>query len=401
MHIKELKNCTYLICGAGITGLAIANELVNRGADDILIIEKEAYSGAHASGRNSGVLHAGIYYTPDSLKAKFCVEGNRLMKSFCRLHNLVLLETGKTIVMKIPSELDRLMELKKRADSCGAYTQIIESKDLTDLEPYAYTADKALYSPETAVIDPKQILQKLVEVLLQSGKVRISYSTSFLHVKDTHTIYTSRGSIAFKKFINAAGAFADKVAHSFGLAKEYKILPFKGTYKKLKKERDFLVQGNIYPVPDLRNPFLGVHFTRNADGNVYVGPTAIPALGRENYSFFAKLGPESVSILYRDAILLLLNDSFRYSAIAEIKKYFSQHFYESAKTLVPSLRIDDLEESQKVGIRPQLVNWPQRKLELDFLLLKDAESLHVLNAISPAFTTSMAFARYAASLLES
>lgn len=393
-------SATYVICGAGITGLAIAHELLQRGSEDILVIEKEAYPGAHASGRNSGVLHAGIYYTPDSLKAKFCVEGNRIMKAFCRAHNLTLVEAGKTIVMQTPEELDQLMELKKRADASGASTRIIESKDLAELEPYAYTADKAIYSPETANIDPRQILQKLTEVLLKSGKVRILYSTSFLNNKDSHTILTSQGSITFKKFINAAGAFADKVAHAFGLAKEYKIIPFKGTYKKIKQERGFLVQGNIYPVPDLRNPFLGVHLTRNTDGNVYVGPTAIPAFGRENYAFFSNLGLESLSILYRDAILLVLNDSFRYSAISELRKYNSQHFFEAAKILVPSLRLDDLEPAEKIGIRPQLVNWPQHKLVLDFVVLKDANSLHVLNAISPAFTTSMSFAQYAVDSIE-
>ncbi len=397
--MRESYGYEILIIGSGITGLTIARELLRRGVEDILILEKEKTSGAHASGRNSGVLHAGIYYTPDTLRAKFCVEGNRLMKRFCLDKGLTIRETGKVIVAKNESELEGLYKLKQRADLSSVRTFIIDRKELSEIEPYAATYEMALFSPDTAVIDPKEVLQALLEELEDSGKVRISYEEPFLGINKDHVVFTPYRIIHFNKLINASGAYADKVAHSFGLAETYRILPFKGTYKKLVEERSYLIRGNIYPVPDLRSPFLGVHFTRGVDDKVYAGPTAIPALGRENYGFFDDFSLETFSIFFRDAVLFFKNDSFRNAAISEIRKYSRHFFFEEAKELVPDLRLQDLEDTDKVGIRPQLVHWPSKRLVTDFVLINDGDSLHILNAISPAFTSSMAFASYAVDVL--
>jgi L-2-hydroxyglutarate oxidase len=399
------KGCEILIVGAGITGLTIARELLHRGVEDILIIEKEHKPGVHASGRNSGVLHAGVYYAPGTLKARFCVQGNRLMKEFCRQKGLALRENGKVIVAKDESELESLYELKRRAEQSGARVQVVDSKELNDIEPYAATYKKALFSPDTAVIDPKEVVPAIAGELENSGKVRILYGAAFSRLRDDHTAliqdtaFARGGAIHFKKFINAAGAYADRVARPFGVGKGYRILPFKGTYKVLIKERSFLVRGNVYPVPDLRNPFLGVHFTRGMDDRVYIGPTAIPALGRENYGVFDDLSLETVSILYRDGVLLFKDDGFRRNAAGEIKKYSKRFFFEEAKRLLKGLKPEDLEDTDKVGIRPQLVDWSEKKLVMDFLVIKDGDSLHVLNAISPAFTSSMAFAEYVIGVL--
>ncbi len=389
--------CHVLIVGAGITGITVARELLARGVDDITIIEKEDRVGCHASGRNSGVLHAGIYYTPDSLKARFCIEGNRLMKQFCFENHLTIKQTGKVIVARKQEELKDLEELKKRADASGARSLIIDEKELSEIEPYAITFENALFSPETAVIMPNEILRALEKELIDSKKVKMFFTTSFIRLRDDHTAQTSRGLMHFKKFVNAAGAYADRIAHEFGVAKDYKILPFKGTYKMLAKERNFLVRGNVYPVPDLRNPFLGVHFTRTADDRVYIGPTAIPTFGRENYKVLDGLGIETPSIIYHDALMLITDPIFRYSAIEEIKKYRRQFVFDEAKKLIKELELGDIEDSEKVGIRAQLINWHTRRLEMDFVLIRDGDSLHILNAVSPAFTSSMAFARYAVS----
>lgn len=391
----ELR-CEVLIIGAGITGLTLARELLGRGVEGILVIDKEKDLGAHASGRNSGVLHSGVYYTPDTMKARFCIQGNRLMKGFCIEKGLTLRETGKVIVAKDEPKLEGLYELKRRADLNGVRSSIIDSKELSEIEPYARTYEKALLSPDTAVINPKEILKAISYEIEGSGKARILYGTAFLGLRENRTAVTQNGTICFNKLINASGAYADRVAHQFGVGKEYKILPFKGTYKKIRKERSYLVRGNIYPVPDLRNPFLGVHLTRSVDGSVYAGPTAIPAFGREDYGFFDDLSMETLSILYRDGVLLLTNDAFRSAAMSEIKKYSKRFFLEEVKGLVPELRPGDLEDTDKVGIRPQLVHWPSKSLVTDFVLIKEGDSLHVLNAISPAFTSSMAFAKYAA-----
>jgi len=387
------KQCQVLIVGAGITGLTIARELGQRGVGDIVILEKETALGRHASGRNSGVLHAGMYYTPDTLKAKYCVEGNRLMKEFCRKKNLTLHETGKVILATGPSEMEALHELKRRADLCGARAYIIDNQKLHELEPYAANSDEALHSPDTAVIRPVEVLQALEAELVESGRVTIYYGTTFNGLAGDNQAQTSRGTIKFEKLVNAAGAYADHIAHQFGLAKEYQLLPFKGTYKQVARDRSFLVQGNIYPVPDLRTPFLGVHFTKSADGEVLVGPTAMPAFGRENYGILSGFGRESLSILFRDGILLFTNPAFRLNALTEPRKYLKRFVYKDARRLLPELRPEDITESSHVGVRPQLIHWPSKQLVMDFIVIKESNSLHILNPISPAFTTSLAFAR--------
>jgi len=388
------RSCHTLIVGAGITGLTTARELLKRGVTDVCIIEKETGLGAHASGRNSGVLHAGIYYNPGTNKARFCVEGNKIMKEFCREHGLTLKETGKVIVPDSEDKLGMLDELKKRADSAGAVSRMIDRKELLEREPHAAPMERALYSPNTAVIDPKEILDALKSELEGTGKVEFHFGTSFQGLSSGTTAATSGGGIKFEKFINAAGTFADRVAAAFGIGAQYRILPFKGTYKKLVSGRADLVRGNIYPVPDLRNPFLGVHFTRSAHDDVYLGPTAIPVLGREEYGLADDLSGESVSILWRDAVLFFANDAFRTAALSEIRKYSSANLLMEARGLLPELRKSDLENTPKAGIRPQLVDWPAKKLVMDFVVVKDGDSIHILNAISPAFTCSMAFAKY-------
>ncbi len=277
---------------------------------------------------------------------------------------------------------------------------IIDEKELVQIEPNAYTLQKALYCPETAVVKPAEILTHLTNALGATGKVEIKFQTSFSGLKGNSTARTSNGEIRYKKIINASGAYAEKIAQNFGLAKDYNLIPFKGTYKKLKAGVSELVRGNIYPVPDLNNPFLGVHFTKSVDGTVYAGPTAIPALSRENYNLFENLDGETLEILFRDGLLTLFNGSFRSAAVNEVKKYFDHYFYLEAKTLLPKLKPSDLENSSKVGIRPQLVHWPTKKLVMDFVVLKDGDSVHVLNAISPGFTTSMAFSKYVVDILE-
>jgi L-2-hydroxyglutarate oxidase LhgO len=315
------------------------------------------------------------------------------MKEYCRDKELTVKETGKVIVAD-ESRQDALYELKKRADQSGAKSEIIDQRELGEIEPYAATSEKALYSPNTAVINPKQILISIMEELNISGKVRLMFGTSFSGIRDSTVAITNQGTIKFEKFVNAAGSFADKVAHSFGVGSQYKVLPFKGTYKKLVKERSYLVRGNIYPVPDLKNPFLGVHFTRAVDGNVYIGPTAIPAFGRENYGLFDDLSIETLSIIGRDIVLFFANEGFRAAAVSEAKKYIDKYFLSEAKKLVPQIKLEDLQDTPKVGIRPQLVDWKSKELVMDFILLKDGDSLHILNAISPAFTCSMAFAKH-------
>ena len=268
---------------------------------------------------------------------------------------------------------------------------------MKEIEPYARTVEKALYSPLTAVVDSKKVLKTLASELESSGRVKIVKGVRVKGLKESSTLKTTRGNFKFTFFINSAGAYADKLAHLFEVGKRFTIVPFKGTYKKLRKERSYLVRGNIYPVPDIRNPFLGVHFTRSYNGEVYIGPTAIPALGRENYGIIRGVDREALSILFKDLILFFANPRFRKVALTEPKKYIPRFFFKDIEPMVDGLSKEDIIPSDKVGIRPQLVDWERKELVMDFLVLKDSNSVHILNAISPAFTSAFAFAEYVVS----
>lgn len=386
--------CAFLVVGAGVIGLTIARELSRRGAEDIVVIDKEAALGEHASGRNSGVLHAGIYYTLDTLKARFAVAGNRAWKAYCREKQLPVHENGKVIVARDEAEVRLLAELEKRARDSGARVRLIDAGELREIEPHVRTCELALYSPETAVVEPKRILTAVAEELRASGKVTVCFSTGLVKVIGNRTVLTTKGKITFERMINAAGAYADRIAHQFGVARDFCIIPFKGTYHRLRSERSHLVRTNIYPVPDLRNPFLGVHFTKSVSGEVTIGPTAIPAFGRENYGLVKGLDIEAATILRRDVLLFFVNPSFRAVALREIRKYSKNLIWREAQRLVPAVTPADIISCSKVGIRPQLVNWREKKLVMDFLVIKEGDSIHVLNAISPAFTCALPFAGY-------
>lgn len=382
-----------LIVGAGIIGLTIARELVRTGHGDIVIIEKEPELGVHASGRNSGVLHAGIYYSPDSLKARSCLNGNFLMRAYCKEKGLPLLESGKVIVTRTAAELPVLDELERRATANGAKVEMVDERQLAQIEPNAKTVERALFSHYTAVVDPKAVLKSLKKDLESSGRVRFHMGCRLTGLKGSGTAQTSMGEIGFNRFVNAAGAYCDKVAGFFGLGGKYRLIPFKGVYRLLRKEAPFTVNSNIYPVPDIRNPFLGIHFTRSVHGDVYLGPTAIPAFGRENYGILSGIDAEAFAIAYQDLVLFLSNPQFRNVALTEPVKYLPSAFYRDAARLVKELSPDDLVAASKVGIRPQLVDWETKQLVMDFLVVADGPSIHVLNPISPAFTSSMDLAQ--------
>ncbi len=382
-----------LVVGGGIVGLTLARELVLAGRDEVLVVEKEPDLGRHASGRNSGVLHAGIYYAEGTLKARSCLAGNRLMRAYCRQKGLTVLETGKVIVARSEEELPVLEELRRRATANGARVDMLDERELSDVEPLARTAGRALLSRDTAVVDPKAVLQAIAADLSGSGRCRLATGCRFLGLAGPGVAETTQGRVAFRRVINAAGAHCDTVARAFGLAAHYRLIPFKGIYRQLKAGRDYPVRGNIYPVPDVRNPFLGVHFTRGAHGELTLGPTAIPALGRENYGLVRGIDRGGAGILLADAALFFRNPRFREVALTEPRKYLPGAFARDAARLVKRFDPADFERSPKVGIRAQLVDWRTKELVMDFLVEARDESVHVLNPISPAFTASMEIAR--------
>ncbi|MDQ0218899.1 L-2-hydroxyglutarate oxidase [Peribacillus cavernae] len=389
-----MKYYDYLIVGGGIIGLAIARELKTRFPDrTVCIIEKEADVAYHSSGRNSGVLHAGFYYTADSLKARFTRDGNKALTEYCKEHNLPINHCGKLVVATNETELAGLEELKRRAELNGVDLRWMDETEIAGIDPNAKTYKKALYSPATSSVNPVMVCQTIKEEIKQMG-VDLYFNTEFKK-KQTNLVLTNNSSLQYGYLINAAGLYADKIAKDFNFGKQYTIIPFKGIYLKYDKNKDDIVT-NIYPVPNLENPFLGVHFTKTVDGTIKIGPTAIPALWRENYNGFKnfKLG-EFFNILFFEVKLFIHNAfQFRRLALEEMKKYRKSHFTELAMNLVKKLDQKNFGEFLKPGIRAQLLNKDTLELVQDFVIEGDRESLHILNAVSPGFTCSLPFATY-------
>jgi L-2-hydroxyglutarate oxidase LhgO len=386
----------YLIIGAGIIGLAIARELKARkpGAT-ITIIEKEPDVAYHSSGRNSGVLHAGFYYSADSLKAKFTRDGNFAMKDFCRQKGLKLNECEKVVVAKDESELEPLYELDRRGKRNGVDVKIITEAELKEIDPNAKTFKFALYSPSTATVDPTELNKAVRDELLGNG-VKILFSEGYRRKIDGNTIETTGGKmLSAKKVINTAGLYADRIARDFGFSQQYTIIPFKGIYLKYTK-KDKPIKTNIYPVPNLKNPFLGVHYTITVDGTIKIGPTSIPAFWRENYKGMDNFkAGELGNVLSWEARLFLSNAfGFRGLAYDEMKKYNKSYFVNLATGMVHNIDRSGFTEWSKPGIRAQLLNTKTLELVMDFVVEGDGTTIHVLNAVSPAFTCSFPFAKW-------
>lgn len=384
----------YLIVGAGIVGLTVAYGLRARfPTARIGIMDKETHAGAHASGRNSGVLHSGIYYGSDTRKAKVCASGAQLMMRFAKEHAIPYAKSGKVIIALADEELPTIERLLRNARENGIRAQRIDDKELHDIEPYAAPAAAAIFSPDTAVIDSRAVVNRLVTLLEQQG-IRFLWRHSFRGIGKRRTVVTTQGNVSYGHLFNCAGAYADVVARYFGLAGDYALVPFKGIYWTLRPEARRLVRANIYPVPDVSLPFLGVHLTRVISGDVYVGPTAIPALGRENYGLIRGIRPrEALGIVWRLATMYVRNPhNFRHLVHAEVSKYSKRQFFMATQRLLPALTPQDMRPTPKSGIRPQLVNLRDGTWEMDYIIQRADHSTHVLNAISPAFTSSFAFA---------
>lgn len=386
----------YLIIGAGIIGLAIARELRSRFPEaDITLLEKEPDVARHSSGRNSGVLHAGFYYSADSLKAKFTREGNEAMKAYVRAHHLRMNECRKVVVAKDESELESLYELDRRGKRNGVDVSIISEAELKEIDPNAKTFRHALYSPSTATVDPVEV-NEAIRNELQGLGVRFCFSEGYAGRLDANAIRTTLGrTFRAGKIINAAGLYADKIAKAYGFSTQYTIIPFKGIYLKYTK-KDKPIRTNIYPVPNLKNPFLGVHYTITVDGTIKIGPTSIPAFWRENYKGFDNFdAAELVNILGWESRLFLSNAfGFRNLAFEEMHKYNKSWFVDQAMKLVHGLDKSGFTEWSKPGIRAQLMNIHTLELVQDFVVEGDAQTIHVLNAVSPAFTSSFPFAKW-------
>jgi len=388
-----------VILGAGITGLSVARQKLADEPDcKILVIEKEQKVGMHGSGRNSGVLHSGIYYPSGTLKAKFCTEGSALMADFCKEHDLPIVKCGKVILPTRIEDEDQIGLLCQRGLANGASVQIISQKELSEIEPEASKiVQRALYSPNTSVVDPHAILSRIQSDLINSG-VTILFDEKVVSANpDSSTLKTNKdNNFKYKHLVNCTGQYSDKVSKIFNVGKEYTLLPFKGFYYGLSKKSSIQLNGLVYPVPDLNVPFLGVHSVKLVDGGVFFGPTAIPAFGRENY--YGTKGAnikDASSISYHLLRQYISNkQGFRSYTHQEVQKILKSEFLKSMQSLIPKLSSSDLVDSKKVGIRAQLLDIKRNELVMDFVVKRLDNTTHVLNAVSPAFTCAFSFAKY-------
>lgn len=388
-----------LIVGGGMVGLCIAHQLLERGVTtSITVLDKESSLGRHSSGRNSGVLHAGLYYKPGTLKAQVCVAGARRLRAWVEERNLPLNPCGKVIVPPRADLDPQLDVLAERGRANGATVELWNAQQLHELIPEARTAsDRALWSPNTAVVKPIKVVDQLQRELQQRGVRFVQSQAGWKANPQQHQLLLSDGTtVIYGHLFNCAGLQADRVAHQFGVGRNYSLLPFKGLYWQLKPDCPIQPRANLYPVPDLAVPFLGVHFTPSADTTplVSIGPTATPALGRENYRGVQALEPAmaaaNLTVLARQ--YLANRGGFRRYVHEQAFLALPPLLLRAAQQLIPAVRAEHLELSQKVGIRSQLFNHTTQRLEDDFLCLPGPASTHVLNAISPAFTASFALA---------
>lgn len=394
--MNSQQRCDFLIIGAGIIGLAMARELKSRlPAADILVIDKEADVAYHGSGRNSGVLHAGFYYSADSLKARFTRDGNRMMTEYVKDRGLAINQCHKVVVASDEGEIEGVQELQRRGERNGVDVRIIDEQELAEIDPNAKTTGIALYSPTTATVDPSQVCHALKEDLEAAG-VRFLFGQGYYRREGRNAIVTTGGMVLEAGLvINAAGLYADTVARDYGFSQNYTIIPFKGIYLKY-TGTDKPIRTNIYPVPNLKNPFLGVHYTVTVDGTIKIGPTAIPAFWRQNYVGLENfsLGELFEIIGWESRLFLGDNFGFRSLALSELKKYDRSYFTGLAVKMVKQIDTSGFNQWSKPGIRAQLLNTTTKELVQDFVVEGDSRSVHLLNAVSPAFTCSFPFAAW-------
>jgi (S)-2-hydroxyglutarate dehydrogenase len=395
--VTELENYDYVIIGAGIIGISLGIELLTqKPTKKILIIDKETRPGVHASGRNSGVLHAGFYYSPDSLKAKFCKQGNLELKKFCNTNNLEVKETGKVVVCQDKNDVTRLMNLFERGIANGVEIELLESKELPRIEPAAQTIDKFIWSPTTAVGNPKEIIKKLAEKFTEMGGLFRFNSRVKLINKSNEVLIVGDGYIlSATSIINSAGAYASELAKQVGVGHEYVCLPFLGAYRKSE-----FVAGNpkrlVYPVPNPINPFLGVHTTNTLSNEIKIGPTAFPVIGKEQYKFLDGFNAKELHDFYLATKTLLKSDSVNILGLAKSEgiKLFKRPLIKKAKRLTNALDFNQKWKNYPAGIRAQIVNLDTKVIEMDYIVRSDKNVVHILNAVSPGWTSSIPFSRW-------
>ena len=386
------------IVGGGIVGLATALALTEQNPGlRMVVLEKEPGVARHQTGHNSGVIHAGIYYKPGSYKAKLCVEGVRLMTAFCDANGIPYRRCGKVIVATSEVELPRLASLYERGQANGVPgLEMIEPARLREIEPHA-AALRAIYSPNTSIVDFARVGQTMAARLLERG-VEILTGARVQRIRRTQDailLESEREPVAARNIINCAGLYADAVARLMGIHPDLRVIPFRGEFYVLRPECH-LVRGLIYPVPDPQFPFLGVHFTPRIQGGVEAGPNAVLALALEGYRMRDIHVGEALGMVTYQGFWAMVGRYWRTGLYEFYRSLSSQAFVRALQRLVPDLNPNDVSRGGS-GVRAQAVS-PDGRLVDDFHIVEVPNAIHVLNAPSPAATASLAIGRHIAGL---
>ena len=385
------------IIGGGILGLAAAHAIGQRVPEmRVLVLEKESSVGTHQTGHNSGVIHAGIYYRPGSLKAQLSVRGAERMTAFCDDHGIAYERCGKVIVATGERDLPALEELYRRGTANGVPgLRRIDGTELRAIEPHA-AGVAALHSPRTAIVDYREVARALAgEVRAAGGEIRTGVRVGAVRERGIHIeLQTTEGPLRSRLLVNCAGLYADRIARDMGVATEIQIVPFRGEYYRLRSDRTGLVRGLIYPVPDPDLPFLGVHFTRSIDGGVEAGPNAVLALAREGYRKRTVSARDLVETVRYPGFRALARRYWRTGAYEVFRSLSKPAFVHSLQRLVPAVRGSDVVPGG-AGVRAQAVAADGRLVD-DFYIVGSARTVHVLNAPSPAATASLPIGEYVA-----
>jgi L-2-hydroxyglutarate oxidase len=385
------------VVGGGIVGLATALALGEEAPRlRLCLMEKEPRLADHQTGHNSGVIHSGIYYAPSSFKAKLCVEGVRLLVRFCEESGVSVRRTGKVIVAVTEEEISRLETLYQRGTANGVEgLERIGPERLRELEPHARGL-KALHAPGTSSVDYREVAAAMARRLEGRG-VAVKTGARLVALRGSPgdmELQTPREVVRARWMVNCAGLYSDVVAKIAGASPGCRILPFRGEYYHLRADRQDLVKGLIYPVPDPAFPFLGVHFTRTVHGDVEAGPNAVLAFAREGYRFSTIHPTELASTLLYRGFWALVRRNWRMGSREMLRSLSKSAFARALQRLVPDLRKEDLERGGS-GVRAQAVD-PDGRLVDDFRIVASPGAIHVLNAPSPAATASLAIGRHVA-----
>lgn len=384
-----MQRADVIVIGGGIVGLATAWQIQRRQPGTVVaILEKEAALGQHQSGRNSGVLHSGVYYKPGSLKAQNCATGRLAMIEFCRKHDIPHEICGKVIVATRDSELPHLEALHQRGHANNVDCEIIDKARLSEIEPHVVGL-QALWIPQAGIVDYPAVVTKLSELIQNSGgRIHLKTKVSGLQKGANEVVVlTNSGEFQAQRIINCAGLHSDRIVQLTGMKPPARIIPFRGEYYRLKASSPRLCRNLVYPVPDPALPFLGVHFTRMIDGTIEAGPNAVLALAREGYKKTDIHLPDMFRTLTYPGFLRLAFQHWQTGATEVWRSINKGAFVRALQQLIPSIKAEHLEPAA-AGIRAQAVT-SNGDLVDDFLIEESERVLHLCNAPSPGATASL------------